>query len=797
VGAHKTTVTIFDDTGATNYVSLSGVDHENRQYPREFIGLSKFMTAHRADQKIERETPLTETAESAEAKLHTLNELLGSLDECPRSMDSPEIGRQNQLVQVRLGVASSLFTALRIRHAPTSEHCLRVSLGCSAWAAHMEMSEEDRDKIEVAALLHDIGKIGVPDSILRSPRPLTATEAEIMQQTCLFGRHILSSCSADRAVLHIIENIPAWYNGGRKGFNVMGDMIPLGARMIAIVDAFDSMTTDHVYRKALSHERAIGELFENASTQFDPELVNQFAELQSSNRINENPRIVRRWLQDLKAQYSNRFWELKTPVEGTIAEPRTESLFHSQLLESMHDGVIFVDNDACIVRWNRGAERLTGLSGQAVLQHEWLPELVHLRDADDRTIKPDDCPVRYAIRSGTQSMQRLFIRGRRSEKLPVDLHVVPVLSSSGARCGATVLVRDATFEANLEERVQTLHKKATLDPLTGVANRAEFDGCLASSVEDHLAMRRPCSLVICDLDHFKSINDTYGHQAGDEALVSFASLLQRFSRREDLVARYGGEEFVIVCRDCDCSSAMQLAESIREELARTPLSELKGRCITASFGVTELQPGDTPDSMLRRADRALMQAKDTGRNRVVQLGTGMDEPKQAESQNSGWWSNLMGIGTRETIECYLLTRVPINVTVQKLRGFVADHNAQIMTLTEKQLTIKVESLHGSGRRRRSDRPLGLTMQLDFVSDEDLQSEVDDESKELLLRVITGGTLIRLRTQSQRRRDRRSDGDDSARGAIRSLKAYLMADIHESLEELYDDLLQTRDRVPRV
>ena len=117
--------------------------------------------------------------ESANRNLSALSSLLDNLEETPQRSDqaSSETAFQNKLIQVRLGIASALFSALRSKHPPTAAHSLRVALGCSSWALSMEISDQARDEIEVAALLHDVGKIGVPDKILRKPGKLTHDEA--------------------------------------------------------------------------------------------------------------------------------------------------------------------------------------------------------------------------------------------------------------------------------------------------------------------------------------------------------------------------------------------------------------------------------------------------------------------------------------------------------------------------------------------------------------------------------------------------------------------------------------------
>ena len=112
--------------------------------------------------------------------------------------------------------------------------------------------------------------------------------------------------------------------------------------------------------------------------------------------------------------------------------------------------------------------------------------------------------------------------------------------------GAILLLHDASSEISLEQRCQSLAEKATRDPLTQVANRAEFDRVHKMFVDAHQQQKVPCSLMICDLDLFKLVNDNYGHQAGDEMIKSLATLLKGACRAGDLVARYGGEEFVML-----------------------------------------------------------------------------------------------------------------------------------------------------------------------------------------------------------------------------------------------------------
>ena len=143
---------------------------------------------------------------------------------------------------------------------------------------------------------------------------------------------------------------------------------------------------------------------------------------------------------------------------------------------------------------------------------------------------------------------------------------------------------------------------------------------LESFLVAHLETRRPCSLIMTDIDHFKNINDTYGHPAGDEAIIAVAHLLKSTCHPGDFVARYGGEEFGVLLADCHNDTAAVRANDIRKQLASQKFSFLDNHGVTASFGVAESQVDDTPQTILRRADQALLQAKHQGRNQVVQFG---------------------------------------------------------------------------------------------------------------------------------------------------------------------------------
>ena len=378
---------------------------------------------------------------------------------------------ENRLIEVRLGIASSLLAALRQKHSPAAAHSLRVALGCSSWAFSIGLQNNERDQLEVASLLHDLGKIGAPDRLLLKPGPLDVEEGRQMDQYRLAGLDILAHCCPQQSIVDIIRHSGGWYDGTRPNYPLWAKISRPGG-MLAIVDAFDSMTTDQVYRPALSRDRAMHELFEHAGTQFDPDLVQSFSELNIGAHLHQ--KVISHWLKTLDPRKANQFWR-NTP-QAILAVPTVtpETLFQQKLFDNMFDAVVFVDGNLRIIKWNRGAERLTGLASDSVLHRSWAPELVGMCDEKNGELKGNDCPIAYCISTGVQSVRRLLVRVD-DKLLAVDAHTVPVVGTDGVTHGAAMLLHDASPQASLEEQCNSLHERATKDPLTQVANRSEFD----------------------------------------------------------------------------------------------------------------------------------------------------------------------------------------------------------------------------------------------------------------------------------------------------------------------------------
>lgn len=173
----------------------------------------------------------------------------------------------------------------------------------------------------------------------------------------------------------------------------------------------------------------------------------------------------------------------------------------------------------------------------------------------------------------------------------------------------------------LQDNLEAVRTETITDVLTGLANRRHFDHSLERLVHGELKSGEPLCLIMADIDHFKRFNDTHGHQTGDQVLKLVGATLKNSVKGRDVASRYGGEEFAIILPQTTFDSACVVAEQIRtaimkKELVKRSTGENLGR-ITMSFGISSIKPGDTPESLIARADAALYKSKREGRNKVT------------------------------------------------------------------------------------------------------------------------------------------------------------------------------------
>lgn len=276
-------------------------------------------------------------------------------------------------------------------------------------------------------------------------------------------------------------------------------------------------------------------------------------------------------------------------------------------------GVCLLDRDGLIRSWNRGATWISGLREEVVLG------MPYARLFADEALR-DNQPQRaldFARNNGHCRDEQLRRRGN-GQTVIVASTLDVLRNEDGELTGFVEVVQDITEQ---KERERRLYERATRDALTGVCNRGHFSEIAQQEIDRARRFAEPLSLLLFDIDHFKRVNDQYGHEAGDQALCSIARACQNSLRRIDTVGRIGGEEFAVLMPRADKEPALEIAQRLRRELSEQRISVTERRLnisLTVSGGIASLRPLTRDYSeLLRHADAALYKAKRGGRNAVV------------------------------------------------------------------------------------------------------------------------------------------------------------------------------------
>ena len=279
--------------------------------------------------------------------------------------------------------------------------------------------------------------------------------------------------------------------------------------------------------------------------------------------------------------------------------------------------VYFVDNFGRLV--------LTGAEGGPQGAHigQKLSELDSMKDLVSRLPKPHSGSYEYSVQGQGHFLNVRFIPelnwylfvdkredgalGEIRQSLYLNLLI----------CLLVTLIVLALLNRVIKRYQDKIQAQAILDSLTELPNRRGFDLLAAQAMHEARREPKPLTALLLDLDHFKALNDTYGHLAGDQVLIGFARDLESCLRHSDIVCRWGGEEFIVLLKDTDGKTGLMIAEKIRQHVEQQRYAyNSKALHVTVSIGLTTQQPDDTLHSLLSRADHAMYRAKQTGRNRT-------------------------------------------------------------------------------------------------------------------------------------------------------------------------------------
>jgi diguanylate cyclase (GGDEF)-like protein len=530
-------------------------------------------------------------------------------------------------------IVRSLAAALEARDGYTGDHSGAVHELSQRVALQLGLGEHALEEIGTVALLHDVGKIGVPDAILHKAGPLSAEEWELMRMHPVIGERILAPLPGMAAVAAAVRHEHERWDGTGYPDGLAGTALPLASRVVLACDAWHAMVSDRPYRPALAPDDARAELEAGAGRQFDPTVVE--ALLACLDGASPPPA------------------EPAEPSEAEAARPERE--LHALLtvaaaVAGAHslDDVIEVAAESAraalgaaslsISRWDREIDELRTLINVGELgpgeERRPAEEVYRLADYPDlRAMLLRGLPHRAALGDPDSEPHEIALLRELDKASSVAVPVIFAGSVWGEMYGsrshghAPFADRDVRFLEAISGQVAAavgrgelfsrLSELAFEDALTGLANRRALDERLEAEVAAAAETGDVLALVVGDLDGLKETNDRAGHAAGDRALVAVADAFRAVAQMhpDAFVARLSGDEFALLLPRAGAGRAAELGQRVIDVLAAGPVDA------GVSIGVAGFEPGGRPADLLRAADAALYVAKRAGRGRVSTAGS--------------------------------------------------------------------------------------------------------------------------------------------------------------------------------
>ena len=558
-----------------------------------------------------------------------------------------------QTSDLHLATIEALARAIDAKDQTTQSHIRRVQTYAAGLARKVGLAPEQIQGIKTAALLHDIGKLAVPEHILSKPGPLTQEEFQKIRIHPQVGAEIIAAVPFPYPVAPLILSHHERWDGKGYPQGLVGEHIPLGARILTIVDYYDAVTTERPYHKALSHESAVGLLKHEAGRALDPRLVATFVDI-LPELIQEadaaEPEAIK--VVDQEPATAGTTAVGLVPGDGTnafenIALAHREIYALYEIAQSMGTSLGVADTMALVT------SKLTKIipwSGCAVFLLQPDGETLTCRFAagvDAPRLLKATIAVGQGLSGWVARNRRTLVNadprvGFEAAKIlgPTSLKsaIVCPLYSGETLIGCLALYhtepdRYTEDHRRLIERVAeqagpVLHNSIVFeqtqedsltDPLTLLPNRRSMFTHLSRELSRAERLKGEVALIVIDIDDFKSINDNYGHHVGDHALREVAAALQTGLRPYDLCVRYAGDEFIIVLAECSREAAEAKRRELQERIGKIEIEVQAGTTLrlAASVGASVFpHDGTTYEALLADADQRMYTDKAVRRRRL-------------------------------------------------------------------------------------------------------------------------------------------------------------------------------------
>lgn len=562
------------------------------------------------------------------------------------------------LSHLHLATAEALATAIDAKDQTTHCHVRRVQIYAAGMGEVFGLAADEIAALKAGALLHDVGKLAVPPHILNKPGPLTHAEFEKMKIHTVVGAQILGRVDFPYPVIPIVRHHHEQWDGRGYPDRLRGEQIPITARIISVVDCFDSIREDRPFRRGMTLDEATALLRRGAGVHFDPAIVEQFIK----NLPRFETEIAKRGLKHQPISPSTEPPIQLSEVDLTQTRERGSYIAYDQIkkahrevyalyeiartfgtsLDVEHTLEILVDKvghvvpfDTCVVYFfdeNKGyatARHVVGknaqkLAGRCIALGEGVTGFALANRSAVNQLHPSldfaDINPEAGIKYRSMASLPLFKDDLLLGALSVYSTELEQYTDDHMRLLETVtrLASDALGNAMQHAEAES---NALTDPLTGLPNARYLTLRFEEEAARARRTDRSFQVMMLDLDEFKNVNDTYGHKIGDRMLREVAHLIQGQLREYDFLARSGGDEFVALVQEVVGAQVEDLCMRIESAVSKFSLAVGKNRFArvgisigTATFSVH----GETLDHLIAAADNEMYRMKSTHRSgRVV------------------------------------------------------------------------------------------------------------------------------------------------------------------------------------
>ena len=556
-----------------------------------------------------------------------------------------------QIASLNMRTIEALALAIEAKDHTTHTHLQRVRTYAVEIAKEIGLSSDEIEALRAAALLHDIGKLAVPEHIINKPGRLTPEEFEKMKVHPLVGAEILDRVAFPYPVAPIVRSHHERWDGTGYPAGLSGEEIPIGARILAVVDCLDALASDRQYRPAMPLNRAMETVKEKAGSWFDPKIVGvlerRFVELEQTAQKYEDGFVPCGFSKDMRverglapatgfekgaehAENENDFltsiasarqeaqamFELSQDLGNSLSLSETLSVLSMRLRKLIpYDSIaVFVNRNGWLLPELVSGENFRALSSLKIRMGEglcgWVAENCkpiingnpqveagYVTDSEKQAILSSALAVPLQGLNGVVGVLAMY-HASQDAFTPDHLRILLAVASKVALSVENAL------------KYQQAESSATTDFLTGLPNARSLFVHLAQEVARCRRMKTSLAVMVCDIDGLKKINDSFGHLEGDKLLREFSLRLKEACRGYDYVARMGGDEFVITAPGLTVEAAEEKILRLNEAAIEAGRHTCGQEVITLSVG-TAFCPEDGYDveALLAEADRRMYSVK--------------------------------------------------------------------------------------------------------------------------------------------------------------------------------------------